>query len=507
MFVNSNIIGSLTAWGIQMHTLCALYTLFFQILLSVPTAVLSQSGFRNESFTSLRDATNSSKGSPHSSSLSSPISLTFDVFRSQIPSPAVNTAFNGAITRIQPLLRRFPNDPITDNNFQYRAVGGRVQIGVTGAPQHRLSWQQLDSVLRQVASFMNGDLGTRRPHMQELSFEMKKDGVKIGDGLVSYRPPRGLQSASSTLANLTSSNDTRLLLAATDPSVHAVTANVIPFRIPDSPFILNFVFLGDAIPITNVWAAFEGAHVEILGPLTRHAASPIPDDVFEYTLDGILITVVANKGIIITWKQLSWVLGGMYGFMTGTPEHYQRLMCDVVFVGHGSVGSAAVGYHRPSLEVTKRALLNATSSLPPALTLSVPIPFPVPETPIVISFKYVGASIPVPVLDDVIWAVLNEVGPSYNEHGPEPIPGNHFFRGLKGVRLQIFANVPHLLSWIQLYNILWGLMLYVTGPEGEYDHHRVLSFDVKDVRTGKIAYGTLKYSAPKTELSRGKQSS
>lgn len=480
-----------------MHTLCAISTLFLQPLLTVPTTVFLPSDVGNKSSNSPQDAINtSSNGLTGSNSLPSPTSLTFDLFGSQIPSSAVNAAFNGAVTRISPFLQNQPDDPITNNNFQYRAVGGSVQIGVTGVLNHLLSWQQLNSVLRQASGFMNGDLGASRQHMQELSFEIIKDGTKIGDGLVSYHPSLGLESGDSMPPKMTNANNTGLLLPATDHSLSSMTANVIPFPIPDTPFTLMFGFLGDAIPISNVWAAFEGAHAQIISPLGEHPASPVPGGLFEYDKENVRISVLAGRGIVMTWKQLSWVLGGIYGFMAGTPEHYQLLTCEIVFVGHASVGFASVDYYPASLEVKKRALLNTTISLPLAPDISV-TPFPVPKTPIIITFSYFGKSIPSRVLDDVMWTLLDQIGLSYREHGTDPIPGNHFFRAMKGVRVMIFANVPHVISWIELHSILWGLTLFVTGADTGDEQHRVLTFDVNDVRAGKVAYGTLRYSAPR----------
>ena len=196
---------------------------------------------------------------------------------------------------------------------------------------------------------------------------------------------------------------------------------------------------------------------------------------------------------------MSWVLGGIYGFMTGTPEHDQLLACDIEFTGHGNVGFASVGNYAPSLEVTKRALLHTNVSLPLVpVTLGV-APFPVPNAPTIIKFKYFGTFIPRRDLDDAIWAALDQIDPSYREHGTDPVPGNHFFQALKGVSNTIFANVPYVMSWNQLYNIVWGLLLFVTGADGGNEHDRVLTFDVGDIRAGKLAYGSLRYSAPKTE--------
>lgn len=348
-----------------MYAFCALSTLFLSALLTVQTAVLSPFEMKNKSLIPSLDARNSSNGFTGPNPLPTSIYLIFDLFGSQIPSSAVNAAFNGAITRIDPFLQSRPNDPITNNDFQYRAVGGNVQIGVTVTAHHRLSWQQLNVVLRQAATFMNGGLGASRQHMQELSFEIMTDGTRIGDGLVSYYPSLSLRFAESTLANRTNPNDTKVLLAAMDRSIDPSIADPIPYPIPSSPFTLVFYFFGNTIPTSNVCAAFEGVYSSIFDSLTQHPDSPISGDGFEYEKDGVRITVHASKGVVITWKQLSCILGGLYGFMTGTPEHYQHLTCGIVFVDRYSVGLASIGYLTPSLDVAKRALLNTTISLPP----------------------------------------------------------------------------------------------------------------------------------------------
>lgn len=347
-----------------MHSLCALFTLFLQPLLTAPTTVLPPSGGRNGSFVSLQETTNVSSDLTGLTSLSSPISLTFDLFGTQIPSSAVNAAFRGAITEIYPSLRDRPDAPITNDNFQYRAVGTTVQLGVTAVRHHGVSWMQLDAVLRQTSRFMNGDVGVGRQHMQELSFEIIIDRTTVGEGLVTYRPFRGLRSGDPTLLASTTAKNTKRPLAPTETALRAPTANGIHFRIPETPFTLVFGFLGDAIPTSDVWAAFEGAHSQILGPLTQHPASPIPGDRFEYTTHGVRITVLEREGAVMTWMRLSWVLGGIYGFMTGPPERYQLLTCEILFRGRGSVGYASVWYYPPGLEVAKRARRNATISSP-----------------------------------------------------------------------------------------------------------------------------------------------
>ena len=330
-----------------MRIFCALSALLLRPLLAVPTTVLSPSDLRKDASISLLEATNTSSNILiGSNSLPSSTSLNYDLFGSQLPSSAVNAAFRGAIRRIYPFLQNRPEDPITNDDFQYRAASGSLQIGVTAIVRHGISWQRLDFVLRQTSSFMNGDPTHRRQHMMELSFQIVEDGTTIGDGLVSYRPSRRLRSRDPSTEK---SKDTELLVLPADPSLDVSTSNAIPFRIPGTPFELEFGFLGDAIPITGVWAAFEGAHSQIIGPLGQRPASPIPGERFDYSEESVRLTVIVDRGIVMTWKQLSWVLGGIYGFMTGTPEHYQLLTCEITYMGNGRLGFASVWYYPPGL--------------------------------------------------------------------------------------------------------------------------------------------------------------
>lgn len=40
-------------------------------------------------------------------------------------------------------------------------------------------------------------------------------------------------------------------------------------------------------------------------------------------------------------------------------------------------------------------------------------------------------------------------------------------------------------------------MLLVTGADRGDEHHRILTSDVDDMRVGKLARGTLRYTAPR----------
>lgn len=445
---------------ISLYTLSALY---LQPLLAVPTTL------------SLLTSSNSAPP---------PISLTFDPFGSQIPSTAVNAAFGGAITKVQGFLRTQPDDPITNDEFHYQAADGSVHIGVGAALRHGITWQILNTVLRRVSNFMNGVVGGRQ-HMQALTFEISEGGDRVGEGFVLYRfdPP---------LLSLKDANDTEFLVARAALSLNLSTVNAIHYKIPDTNTKLVFGFFGDAIPEPDVSSAFEGAHSQIIYPLSLSPGLPIPHNRFDYGRSGVRITVLANSAKTMTWKQLSQILGGMYGFMTQPPEHNQDLTCEIYEVGHGNKGYASIWYN--PVQVTKRALLNTTAHL--SLLNVGHFRFPVPDTPIVLEFKYFGISIPEQTLEEAIWAALDRIGRSWPAQAAAPVPSNSFFQTLKGVKISVFANVPHVISWDQLHAIMWGLLLFVTGAEGGVKYYRVLNFDVDDVFTGRLAYGTLRYRAP-----------
>lgn len=92
---------------------------------------------------------------------------------------------------------------------------------------------------------------------------------------------------------------------------------------------------------------------------------------------------------------------------------------------------------------------------------------------------------------------LDQLGPSCREHGTDPVPGDHFFRALESVRMTISTNLPHIMSWSQLYNTVWGLMLLVTGADRGDEHDRILTSDVDAMLVGKLARGTLRYTVPR----------
>lgn len=78
------------------------------------------------------------------------------------------------------------------------------------------------------------------------------------------------------------------------------------------------------------------------------------------------------------------------------------------------------------------------------------------------------------------------MGPSYG-HGTDPVADHDFFRALRGDHTTIFANVPHVMAYSQLHNIILGLLLFATGADKEEgdERHRVLSFGADDVCANK----------------------
>ena len=479
-----------------MHSLCTLYALFLLPLFTVSTTVPLPSDSRNDTSDSLLKATEDTANSrdffnPHFW----PISLSIHVFGFELPPVGVNAAFTAARVSIHPFLQSQPNRPITDDAFQCRAVGGSVQLLVTASLPDAISWHELNIVLLEIYYYMNGHTEDRQRHMQELSFDIIKAGMKIGYGLVAYYRSHSLRYRDPTLANRKNTDDKKLLLVHTDPSLDVPTANAIHFRVPNTPFILVVSYLSDAIPSLEVLAAFEGSHSQILASLSGQPTSPIPGSRYMYSEKGVQITVVAIRGIFMTWKQLSWILGGMYGFMSGPPEHYQILFCEISSASQGSVGYASVSYLPPTIDAKgKRALFNATAHLP----ILDPIPsgtirFPVPDTPIVLTFTYIGTSIPRLQLDAAILAALDQISPFWRHHGTDPVPGNNFYRILDGVHIRVVANVPYVMSWNQLRAIVWGLLLFVDSEEGGEEHYRLLNFEVDDLRTGKLAHGAVRY--------------
>ena len=455
----------------HIFSLYAFSTLFLQPLLALPTTL-------------------SLVTSSHS--VASPISITFYPFGPEVPSAAVNAAFGAAITEISPFLQRRPNDPITNDEF-YQAIPGSVHIGVAAALRDAITWQLLNTVLRRVSGFMNGVVGGRQ-HMQALTFEISEGegGDRVGEGFVLYRP-------GPPLLSLQDANETELLVARAAPSLELSTVDAIHYRIPDTNWKLVFGFFSDAIPDRIVASAFEGAHSRIIYHLSLSPGSPIPRNRFDYSLSGVRITVIGNERALMTWKQLSVVLGGLYGFMNGPPEHYQVLTCEIYDVGHGTKGYASIWYTPPGVPANKRALLlNISSTDHTAQILSGGyVPFPVPDTRLVLKFTNFRVVVPERALAVAISAALDQIRRFWPARAASPVPHNSFFSASSGVKIHVFAHVGQVLEWGQLHSIVWGLWLFVTGAGKGEEYHRGVNFDVDDADTGRLAYGTVRYKAPK----------
>ena len=67
--------------------------------------------------------------------------------------------------------------------------------------------------------------------------------------------------------------------------------------------------------------------------------------------------------------------------------------------------------------------------------------FSASNTPIIVTFKYLGKSILQHELDGACWAALFQISPSYREQGTDVDPSNHSLQALNSIRITIFDTI------------------------------------------------------------------
>ena len=125
--------------------------------------------------------------------------------------------------------------------------------------------------------------------------------------------------------------------------------------------------------------------------------------------------------------------------------------------------------------------------------------YPVPNTDVTLNFTYFGYIIPVvravSIIDDARQEVLSHVASS-----SEDTPTNHFFEHSThatsptahacSVVVQTYEGFG--LSWLQLYQILEGLMQFTGGAGIDHQvHYQTLQFEINLADTGRVGIGLL----------------
>ena len=341
-------------------------------------------------------------------------------------------------------------------------------------------------------------------------------------------------------APLSLRNGTTLDLPVVNVPGTSSTAGVpwIPVSLSTRQMILAFIERGRSIPEDEVKETLIDADQAIAELSHNYPTQRITNDRFEYRRPNgnMLISIQTCPGEMITWKELARILQGLYQYMTaarGAQEiaetHYQTLEFEVEARGQEkpNIAYGLVWYFDPTgHEVQKRVTLplpNLTSPRPsnetairlPSTSLVLPgtqdepTIFLIPQTSLRLSIYYFGPSIPARSVEATLQGAMAFVRPHLNGQTEKDPIENDAFRWILPlspkagipVAVTVFSYHRQLISWRQLFDVLFGLFAFATtfGTDLPKSHYQVLGFRILDQNTLKqLGVGTISYYRSET---------
>ena len=338
-------------------------------------------------------------------------------------------------------------------------------------------------------------------------------------------------------------NETLLGLPIVNISATIPAVDMTPNPVSSRQIVLAFTAKGRSIPEDEVTDTLIYADLSIDELARHHPTQRIFEDRFEYRRPNgkMIIGIGTYLGEEITWMELRRSLQGLYRYMTGmdtSETHYQSLEFEIEAGGQvkPNIGFGLVWYFDPSESevqktVTSRSpisLINEGTLRLPNLTLPLPsnvttlqrlpnaalaLPgannvqenqvFPIPKTPLSLSFYFFGPSIPVESVKATIQGAQSKVRPFLNGQSENYPIENDSFRWVLPlsreagvpVAVTVFTYHNHKITWRQLFDVLFGLYAFTTtfGTDLKETHYQVLGFRILDLHSRKLGVGTISY--------------
>ena len=446
------------------------------------------------------------------------LSLSFYFFGPSIPSQSVKATLQGAMAKVRPFLNG-PSEmsPIENDAFRWvlplsREAGIPVAVTVFTYHSHVITWRQLFDVLFGLYAFTT-TFGTdlEEPHFQVLGFRIVDlSGSKLGVGTVSY-----FRSGISQLANTRGTNDNVSLsqpLGTPNISLFnpVMDSDSIVYPVANTDIILFFTFLGDTpIPPVEISAAISGAQQKIADMVALFPDNPIPGVFKDISTSGRMSTnIFVYSEKTITWKELDQVLTGLLHFCDDDQDHnHDRMLVfeiDLESESRGRVGFGTLLYVASDpVSVEERSFVvndtvlrlptNTVVSKPGLTSLTVPIPYPIPGTPITLTFTALGFPIPSVYVNAAFRSALRGIQNHVMHHPNTPIPNDQWDRRgeVSKVWITIIAYDGNKITWQELSYIIAALLHFMTETgEGRCCDLAFLIYKVGQVATG---YGSVEY--------------
>ncbi len=439
----------------------------------------------------------------------------FTFFGGAIPKREVETLLTSADEAITDFVDEHPFDSIANNRFEHRAPGGNTLISIQANVGKSITWTQLFQMLQGLYRFMIG-IGVRQQHCQVLDFFVAMPGQEsVGLGVVRYFPRNKDRIQRRGTVSASIPGGTVLQLPNGSSSLPASTVNAMPllWPIPKTSLVLSIHYVGIPIPEQNVKATLQGAMAEVRPWSTSEDRDEaIHDGAFDWTLppngDGTRtgVTVLAYHNCIVSWKQLSEVLFGLYQFTTAfhanAEQHFQVLGFRIINKFQLMIGVGTLSYYPRRLAAVEKRASNAGQDSLQLLTLTSPalaagatqssILWSVRDTIVVLDIVFLGQHIPNLHIIEALGSAQKYIANIVREQPHAPIINDRFNFKPEGSDAYINIVTTHHrdISWLELSQVLFGVMQFC-----EDEHQRVLVFDI-DIGGMRVGFGTLLYFEP-----------
>ncbi|KAM0794808.1 hypothetical protein BDR22DRAFT_826618 [Usnea florida] len=452
------------------------------------------------------------------------LKLDFYYFGPPIPDGSVKATLEGAMAKVRPYLNG-PTETMRIQNDAFRWIlpisleaGVQVAVTVLTYRDQIITWRQLFDVLFGLYGFTT-TFGTdlRETHYQILGFRIVDIfSRKLGVGTISY-----FRSESSQLAKRMDTVDVETLPQRRSvPKIQSLSlvagSNSIVYPVAHTDVNLTITFLGDTtIPPSEVNGALSEAMQSIVSEVSQTPDSSI-GGIFRAasTTGHVWTSIMAYDPKIIRWKELDDILNGILQFYQDDEDHERQLVFEIDIKGaqRGRVGFGTILYAKQSpTNVETRGLSSnhaggtivqqsVNASIRSNLTVSAPIPYPVPHTPIALLFHVFGYPIPPIYANAALTSALRTIQIHVNLHPNMPIPNGRWERrgAIDQVWITVAAEDGNTVSWQDLRDVLAGVLRFMT--QTGQDRCRDLGFLIDKEGEINIGYGSLIY-VPEGEAS------
>lgn len=292
--------------------------------------------------------------------------LDFTRLGNAVPGPKIIGTLSEVLKSIADNVQKNPDRPIYLNRFVIDDPSG-VSLAILSSTSIQMTYKQLDEILTGLTCFVvganprrgGGDLGT---HFQTLKFNIILQGQGyVGTGLLGYTPRPGvavekrdalgpesvdstsLSEAPPTLSEQPNINETTNPSNLTLPYLPALLGNPIPYPVPSTPMTLTLNLNGRRVPQIYLTAFLTTALRRLRHNVTTIPNERIPWNIYNYGdgTSGLTFNYLGyDTATWLTWRQLSWVLRGILGFVSAGEQNCRGMVAEVdVRVGRAVEGT------------------------------------------------------------------------------------------------------------------------------------------------------------------------